>query len=222
MPGPSGLTDKYGLPFPIPDDNVDVPRDIAALAEKVEDTFMKWEPGMMMLWPGGVAPNGWYLCNGQAGVTVAANPGLNALFGNDGAGNVRMPDYRDMFLVQAGPTMPLGAQGGAASVALGISQMPYHSHRADGQALAGGTTDWRDRSQAHLHNASGDTGYFITYLTGSGVGMFNGGGEARPAATQTGVTDPADHLHAIFPNGGNQPHENRPPYKSVNYIIKGG
>jgi hypothetical protein len=36
MPAPSGSTPRLALPYPIPDDPVDVPRDIKALADKLD------------------------------------------------------------------------------------------------------------------------------------------------------------------------------------------
>jgi len=36
MAGPSGTTPVLALPYPTPDDNVDVPRDIKALADKLD------------------------------------------------------------------------------------------------------------------------------------------------------------------------------------------
>jgi hypothetical protein len=38
MAGPSGLTSRLKLPYPIPDDNVDVPRDMLALSNKLDSS----------------------------------------------------------------------------------------------------------------------------------------------------------------------------------------
>ncbi len=246
----AGTTPTLHLPFPSPDDTVDVPRDIEALANAI-DPLGTVPVGCIMMWATAVAPGGWLLCQGQQ-VAAATYPGLAALFGQ-AAGQVTLPDYRDTFPVGAGPTMALGSAGGASTVALATGQLPAHNHGvndpthvhatdAQGGHSHGGATGARDRSQAHGHpistytiyNATG--GQLVQWTQAANlVGMY------RAAGIPTDAVDPADHLHGISYDGvhghnidaratgitiqnagGGGAHENRPPYRALNFIIRAG
>lgn len=112
----------------------------------------------------------------------------------DGNGNlIRTPNLTDRFVVGAGQTYDRGDVGGANSVTLTVEQMPTHSHPNYLRRSNGGITDQGD-SQLRGHVAANEpfnpTGY-------------NGGGNNQ-----------------IGPIGGSQPHENRPPYYALAYIMK--
>jgi microcystin-dependent protein len=195
------------LPYPTEDDTVDPPRDIGALASAL-DPLGVVPVGSMLMWPTAAAPVGWLLANGQQ-VDAGIYPGLAALFGQVG-GNVTLPDYRDTFPVGAGPTIPLGLRGGAASVALTTAQLPSHNH--------GGLSGFRDRSQNHSHTIgsgfvslpgrAGQAG--SQYVIGDSVG------------SATDANDAPDHKHTISADGGGGTHENRPPFLAINFIIRAG
>lgn len=202
-----GNTPILNLPYPIPDDTVDVPRDVKALADAI-DPLGTVPVGAMMMWPGAVAPGGWLLCQGQANLSAATYPGLAALLGQTG-GFVNMPDYRDVFPVGAGASMPLGSTGGAPSVALTVAQMPSHNHN--------GLTGARDRSQSHAHTIADQ--WMLANQPGA---VFQAGAGSTPATITVQAADPADHLHSIASQGGSGAHENRPPYRSINFIIRAG
>jgi len=221
MAGPSGQTARYKWPFPTQDDNVDVPRDVGALANAVEPTvYGLVPPGVIMMWPVAAPPTGWFICNGTT-VTAAANPGLDALFGHDAGGNVKLPDYQGLFALGASGGHALGEKGGSEAVALSnINQVPQHSHAVTDNGHAhggvvtsvgnhshGGWSGAADRSLAHQHShgrwaqnvqhPQGGGGLNVMY---AGEATYYTGGEASP-----------DHLHAIgadgahnhgIPNGG--------------------
>jgi microcystin-dependent protein len=243
-------TPILNLPYPTPDDTVDPPRDIGALANAI-DPLGVVPVGCMMMWPTGVAPAGWLLANGQQ-VDAATYPGLSALFGQVG-GKVTLPDYRDTFPVGAGPVTPLGQVGGAASVALATNQLPAHNHgvtdpgHAHGEAAAGyhshgGTTAARDRSQAHGHTVHSN----YSIYNASGGSQVNWSQNTNLQAMYrtnmvADAADPADHLHGISGDGshthaissaatgigtqnagGGATHENRPPYRAINFIVRAG
>jgi microcystin-dependent protein len=215
-----GSTPIQHLPYPTPDDTVDVPRDVKALADSV-DTFGTVPIGAFMMWLTAVAPSGWLFMQGQQ-VDAATYPGLAALLGQAG-GMVTIPDMRDAFPVGAGPAAGLNTTGGAAAVTLTAAQsgMPSHNH--------GGMTGARDRSQSHSHGAAlndvvlfGGAGAvgFLSPAPGNNFGVSQG---------LRGITvdqaDPADHLHPVLNEAARNAtasHENRPPYRAVNFIIRAG
>jgi len=227
-----GQTTTLKLPYPTPDDTVDVPRDVAALAQAI-DPLGVVPVGCMMMWPTSAAPNGWLLCQGQQ-VDAATYPVLAQLLGQV-AGKITLPSLQDKFPVGASSTRPIGAGGGAETVALATPQLPSHGH---GGAVSNGG--------AHAHTLSIDNalvvppgGYVIPFgggivnqVTGSGslynvpannTGPWAGGTQGPHTHTGQALTA-GDHAHGltINPTGGGQAHENMPPYLAVNYIIRAG
>lgn len=203
-------TDKLALPYPLPDDTVDVPRDVKALADAI-DPLGVVPVGAIHMWPVAAAPAGYLLMQGQQ-VPAATYPGLAALFGSAG-GNVTIPDWRDYFPIGAGENV-VGATGGAKTVALTVAQMPSHNH--------GGLTGNSDRGLGHTHpSPNASTPFAVTTNSPQG-----GGGSSfaaiNGAVNDTGYGAAPDHLHGITGQGGNAAHENRPPFRAVNFIIRAG
>lgn len=64
--------------------------------------------GAVMIWPGTVdtIPSNWALCDGQDG----------------------RPDYRDIFLLGAGPNHAAGSTGGEETHTLTVAEIPSHNH----------------------------------------------------------------------------------------------
>ena len=126
----------------------------------------------------------------------------------DGAGGVT-PDLRDRFVVGAGQGYKVNDKGGAVSVALTVNQLPQHNH------------------QTTISNAGGHS---HTMMFDSGSGGDYGSGNMPKSDLQTNVlanylattNSVADHTHkadnAIV--GSGDPHENRPPYYALCYIMK--
>jgi microcystin-dependent protein len=199
------------LPYPESTDSADVPRDIKALADAIDPLGIA-PVGAMFMWPAASAPADadatgrllWLLCIGQA-VSAASYPKLATLLGQAG-GNVTIPDMRDRFPSGAGVTMALGSTGGVASVVLSIAHMPAHDH--------GGVTDFRDRSQSHVHGSVWQGGTETTIAAGQPYGI--------NANQPTAAADATDHRHYLAAQGGGQGHENRPPFRAVNFIIRAG
>lgn len=221
MAGPSGTTPIRQLPYPTPDDTVDVPRDMKALAEKL-DPYVPIPTGAIMMWWTANAPAGWHIMAGPvATCTVAANPGLAAIFGDDGTGKVNLPDMRDKFAAGAGPTNgAVAAQGGANSVKLTGPQSGIAKHKH--------TTTEND----HSHSAGSLGGAWAIAATG-------GGGKAMTPAPNnaatltfqdqsgmlggsTGVKKTGLTVNDINDTTAAQTHENRPAFRAINFIVKGG
>jgi microcystin-dependent protein len=204
------------LPFPTEDDTVDPPRDFEALAMAI-DPLGTVPVGAFMLWLTAIAPNGWLLMQGQA-VPAAQYPGLAALLGQAG-GNVTIPDMRERFPTGAGATTALGVIGGASAVALTARQSGVRAHQH------GGTTGAADRSLAHDHamnplSVIADQGAASGFLAAAGTRW-----AWTNAAALVGVNSSPDHLHAIPwepDSNALDAHENRPPFRAVNFIIRAG
>jgi microcystin-dependent protein len=213
-------TPNLALPYPESTDTADVPRDVKALADKLDALSGPAGLGLVgeiKMWPAVNAPTGYLICNGQQ-VPAATYPGLAAVLGQAG-GNVTVPDYRDMFPVGASATNAVGATGGLSAVTLTAAQsgMPGHNH--------GGLTGVRDRSQAHAHPIG--SVWLAMNIAG---GLFTGGAAGATAqGTSSGIamesTDAPDHLHSIAAEAARNAttsHENRPPFRAVNFIIRAG
>lgn len=85
-------------------------------------------------------PKGWALCNGQL-LPINQNQALYALlgttYGGDGRVNFALPDLRARVPIHVGGTHPLGERGGEQAHTLTISELPAHSHVAQGSAGPG-------------------------------------------------------------------------------------
>ena len=117
------------------------------------------------------------------------------------------PDLRNCF-IYGGDGTNNGATGGEASVTLNVSNIPSHGHMI---------RTWNDAA----------SGYPLVYRNGSWERWTGGyfrvtGGWQKPAgntatAPQNGQGDPAGTTDGT---GGNQPHNNMPPYYVLAYIMK--
>lgn len=136
--------------------------------------------GIILLWSGSQVniPSGWVLCNGANGT----------------------PDLRDRFVVGAGNSYTVGANGGANSVQLSVLELPSHSH------------DVNVNDPGHIHA--------LTRLAKPG-GDGNGGrwGVDGNGGTFTGSATTGISI-SIQSTGSNFAHENRPPYWALCYIMK--
>jgi microcystin-dependent protein len=182
--------------------------------------------GMIMLWSGSVVsiPSGWLLCDGTSGT----------------------PNLQNRFIVGAGDSYAVDATGGAATVTLDATQIPAHSHTADGDLTAAS-------AGAHTHTGSVDSTSLTgdaTYISetwgafGTATGVFSKSGGSVQAGTpqspdssatgqlsinashiHTFTTDSAGaHTHDITGStssvGDGLAHENLPPYYALAYIMK--
>src|SRR5215468_3318616 len=119
MAGPSGATPLLRLRYPIPDDNVNVPRDIQALAEDIEGTGSSGASGLLIV--GEVrfiavpaAPAGWLACDGAARPRATFSrlyAAIGDLFGaGDGSTTFNVPDLRGRVAVGSGQGTGLTAR----------------------------------------------------------------------------------------------------------------
>jgi len=191
---------------------------LIALISTIPPVFGGSEPfvGEIMFFGGNFAPIGWALCDGQLLSTQndALFSLLGTIYGGDGRTTFAVPDMRGRFPVHqgTGPGLSphqLGQKAGAETVTLTTNQIPDHSHSLGPLA----------NPQLKAANALGDS----TSASGNALGL----SLARLYSTQT----PNSAMHAdsitatisgdgIVANaGGNQPHENRPPFLAINCNI---
>ena len=150
--------------------------------------------GGIIMWSGTTVPTGWALCNGSNGT----------------------PNLRNKFIVAAdsltktGTTSQSGSSpydpgdiGGASQVTLVENQIPSHTHTA---------TD-----SGHIHALDYQTPLNITDVdrgnTGGGS-VFSLDNSVQPS-TVSGFAN-----ITVSSTGGNQPHENLPPYYALAFIMR--
>jgi microcystin-dependent protein len=148
------------------------------------------------------APQGWARCDGQI-LLISQNSALFSLFGTqyggDGRTTFALPDLRGRSPIHRGAgtgltSRSIGDQGGAVEVTLTESQIPPHTHTFD-QSVNTGTGD-QSSSVNHVRAATEQLALY------------------RPASD---ANDPGSH--SIAAAGSGQPHENMPPFLTINFIV---
>ena len=189
-PGPQGPTGPAGPAGPR---GATGERGPAGAAEAVP-------PGTVTAFAGKTAPNGWLLCDGQSYSISTYRDLYNAIgttYGGYGQ-SFQVPDLRGRFPVgkDSGTFATLGGKGGEEKHTLTIQEMPSHQHPMNETVYM--DTQVRSGQQLYVSDNSGG-GRWLS-------------------------TKKHDHLDftdiASGATGGNQPHNNLPPYISLNYIIK--
>src|SRR4051812_24435498 len=150
--------------------------------------------GEVRMFGGNFAPRGWALCAGQL-MAISQNETLYALigttYGGDGVNTFGLPDLRGRIPVHQGSGFVIGQLAGSENVTLTSTQIPVHSHLAQG--LSGDGTQ------------PGPAG---NIWATSALGQFSPG---PPNATMGAA--------AISPTGSTQPHSNMMPFLGINFII---
>lgn len=150
------------------------------------------------------APRGWALCNGQL-LSIAQNTALFSLlgtyYGGDGKSNFALPNLQGCAPMNQGngaglTSRFLGETGGEPNVSLLTPEIPSHTHV--GQNAAASTAG-----------------------TPGPTTIFGGGGRGKePAYAPASAPNTVQMASsAVGPTGGSLPHNNMPPYVTVNFII---
>jgi microcystin-dependent protein len=154
------------------------------------------------------APQGWAFCNGQL-ISIQQYSALFALlgtqFGGNGVSTFGLPDLRGRAPISFGQgnglqPYAMGQSGGAETVTLVTSQMPMHNHTVTADASICTTGAPQGNNIAQVENQAADTP----------LSSFTTGNPSVPAQLNNAT---------VGMQGQNQPHENRPPYQAVNFII---
>lgn len=151
--------------------------------------------GEIRMFGGNFAPAGWAFCHGQL-LPISENDTLFNLigttYGGDGQNTFALPDLRGRIPIHPGNSFVLASTGGAETVTLNNQQIPAHNH-----ALLA-----NPQAATETIPAAG------TVVASPSVQMFGSRTPYQPMAPST-----------ISSVGGAQPHENRPPFLVVSFII---
>ena len=194
--------------------------------------------GQVILFAGNYAPRGWAFCNGQV-LPISEYTSLFSIisnyYGGDGRTNFAVPDLRGRTPIGSG-TAPglspryIGTTGGMERIYLNTTEIPSHSHtitnevKADTSSLTiGGTAKIRCNPEAG--NSESPEGNYNAAKAGGGDTIYsdNGPGYMNENAIDMGLEVAGDVgvdvNSTCGDTGGNQPHENMPPWLCMNYII---
>jgi microcystin-dependent protein len=150
------------------------------------------------------APTGWALCNGQV-LPIAQNTALFSLlgvnFGGNGTINFALPNLQGMAPMHQGQGANLtqrfmGETAGESTVTLLVNQLPTHNHPP--KAAPAGNSGAPGPALAFASSGRGKPPAYAPYLASAGAPMA---------------------VSAVGLSGGSQPHNNLPPYLTVNFII---
>ena len=199
------LTDAPEIWSPDPEDSRDITVILAAMADSIHQAIARvYSSGAVMAFAGDSAPEGWILCRGQA-VSRLQFGSLFETIGEkygagDGSTTFNVPNLRGRVIVgwHSGDTdfNESAKTGGEKSHTLTVDEMPAHGHRISG----------------------GDTGE--TRLRSGRAYLVDGGAGAAAWAAWFGEGYNSIHNVTATDTGGNQSHNNMPPYIVMNYIIK--
>jgi microcystin-dependent protein len=167
----------------------------------MEDAYI----GTVFPWAGNYAPRGWAFCDGSI-LSIQEQTTLFAVIGNiyggDGYTNFALPNLKGRAAVGSGygpglnPKIP-GQIGGYERVTLNESQIPAHYHGSSGSI--------KGKEEADNGDPSGN------YIAGNGSTIFGSSADLNMNPSSVEVN--------IEPSGGNNGHDNMPPYLAINYII---
>jgi microcystin-dependent protein len=146
------------------------------------------------MFAGNFAPAGWANCDGQLMAISDFETLFNLIgttYGGDGQETFALPDLQGRIAFGDGGTMVLAESGGTESVTVTTQEMPNHSHPVQASSSAATAT-----TPANNVSAAWGDGQYV-------------------ADVPTTAMDP----NAIASAGGSQPHENRPPYLAMTFII---
>jgi len=155
------------------------------------------------IFTGNFAPKGWALCDGQL-LPISQNTALFSLlgttYGGDGKSTFALPNLQGCAPMQAGQgpglsLRDLGETAGEQTVTLLQTEMPAHSHGAQGSSGS---------------NQTNPTNNFW------GTGQKLGGGNLY---TGTSANNVQMNPFGTSITGGNLPHNNMPPFLGLTFII---
>jgi microcystin-dependent protein len=159
--------------------------------------------GEIRIFGGDFAPVNWALCDGQL-LSISQFTALFSLlgttYGGNGVQNFALPNLQGVAPMNFGQSTGLslrnlGESGGESEVTLTSSTMPSHNHAG---------------------NATGNPGSELSPAASvPAPPAMSRGATAYTAGASTGTMDPS----ALSTTGGNQPHNNLPPYLTLTFII---
>lgn len=171
--------------------------------------------GIVQLYAGSTAPNGWLICNGQA-VSRTTYAALFAVIGTTyGAGNGSTTfNVPNLVNKTVRGSNSLGKTGGADTVTLSTTNMPAHTHGAGSLTAAS--------AGAHTHTISNNT---VRETDSSSMNSWQGSWTSGGYKYVTSTTSSAGaHTHTVSGStgsvGGGSAVTITNPYVMLHYIIK--
>ncbi len=152
------------------------------------------------------APRSWALCDGQL-LPISQNTALFSLlgttYGGDGFTTFALPNLQGSAPLQQGqgPGLTervLGEMSGETDVTLLTSEMPAHSHAPFAVAAGGTTVSPQAGAWAEGRSGRVTVPHYADYVAGSAAAM---------------------NSFALAVTGGGLPHNNMPPYLTLNFCI---
>lgn len=210
----------------------------------VSSTGAGLPPGSIVDFGGTVAPSGWLLCDGSAVSRTTYARLFTAIGTTWGAGNgsstFNLPDFRGRVPVGAGTGTGLTARtvagsGGAETVQLDTTTMPSHSHTFTGSTSTSNGDHGHSLSGSvgtgggHSHSVGNQTTRSDILAGGGTTTASNGGGSTGTDSGHTHslsgtASNAGAHTHTSAGSnastGGGGAHENMPPWRAVNRIVK--
>ncbi|TLY30246.1 MAG: phage tail protein [Ignavibacteria bacterium] len=150
------------------------------------------------------APKGWAFCDGQL-LPISQNTALFSLlgttYGGNGQSTFALPDLQGRAPLHKGQgpglsLRDLGEQGGSDAVTLLQTEMPAHTHAVSGRSSVG-------------QDVSPQNDVWSTPGAARGLNMYN----QNPGGA------PQMNPGAFSNSGGSLPHNNLPPYLTLNFCI---
>lgn len=176
--------------------------------------------GSIQMWPSDTLPTGYHLCDGSS-LNISDYPELYKVLGTTYGGSgtsFKLPNIQGSFVAGKGANdyNTLGATGGANKVELQISEMPKHNHNTSSSVSNGEIT---------ISGGSHNHTYTSPVEDDTKVGTYDGENVRDYSTKNTGGSGEHTHKFTLYACGGDSngstvPHENRPPYIVLNYIIK--
>ncbi len=163
--------------------------------------------GEIRIVPFTFAPTGWAMCNGQL-LPISQNTALFSLlgtfYGGDGKSNFALPNLQGAAPLDMGQGPGLspyviGQTGGSPTVTLLQTEIPAHNHLVNGSGAVNGNGD--------LNNPANNT-WARPHLGKTPINIYTSIAGAVPM-----------NASAFAAAGGNQPHDNMPPYLTLNFVI---
>jgi microcystin-dependent protein len=154
------------------------------------------------IFPFNFAPKGWAFCNGQL-LPISQNTALFSLlgttYGGDGKSTFALPDLEGSAAMHPGQGQglslrDLGQIGGAETITLLVSEIPFHTHAV--------------QNAITLSNVNAPSTEVV-------LGRSNGGSAYQSNPAQFVTMAP----QALSPAGGSLPHNNMQPYLTLNFCI---
>jgi len=222
MAAPSGRTPNLQLPYPTPADDVNLPRDVQALATALDGGT----PGSQGLFIVGevrfiavsATPVLWLPCDGalRSRTTYAALfAAIGTAFGaGDGSTTFAVPDLRGRAPVGTGQgtgltARAIGTKWGVEAVLLSAAQSGVNGNGGTG-------VDAPDHVHGQTYNG------FMLWRTGDGFGAGPGGTPLGQFTSPTTGGASVRHTHTLTARNADASHDNTPPSLAIPAYIYAG